>query len=263
MGRTPCCDKSKVKRGPWSSEEDAILKNYLNQHGAAGNWITLPAKAGLNRCGKSCRLRWLNYLKPDIKRGCFTEEEDNVICTLYRSIGSRWSVIASQLPGRTDNDVKNYWNTKLKKKMPAVAARNNIVPTRKTCDHIIAQFSTPVPSEIETPHVPESASYCLSGTLPDAANTGFEHSFDDQLMQTLETLSNQFSDSKAMAQLDQYDYSFWSGYEGMNNITGEFLMWTGSVRITPTIELHNVLYFMDLGFDTPPGGHFLLGGFGY
>ncbi|KAI4999308.1 hypothetical protein ZWY2020_003897 [Hordeum vulgare] len=71
---------------------------------------------GLNRCGKSCRLRWLNYLRPDIRYGGYTEQEDCVICSLYASIGSHWSIIASKLPGRTDNDVKNYWNTKLKKK---------------------------------------------------------------------------------------------------------------------------------------------------
>jgi transcription factor MYB, plant len=78
------------------------------------------SRAGLNRCGKSCRLRWLNYLRPDIKHGGYTEQEDRVICSLYSSIGSRWSIIASKLPGRTDNDVKNYWNTKLKKKAIAM-----------------------------------------------------------------------------------------------------------------------------------------------
>ncbi|KAK3437700.1 hypothetical protein EUGRSUZ_C02280 [Eucalyptus grandis] len=117
MGRAPCCDKANVKRGPWSAEEDAKLKDYIEKDGTGGNWIALPQKIGLNRCGKSCRLRWLNYLRPNIRHGGFSEEEDNLICSLYISIGSRWSIIAAQLPGRTDNDIKNYWNTKLKKKL--------------------------------------------------------------------------------------------------------------------------------------------------
>ncbi|CAL9062299.1 unnamed protein product [Musa banksii] len=117
MGRAPCCDKANVKKGPWSAEEDAELKAYIEEHGTGGNWIALPHKIGLKRCGKSCRLRWLNYLRPNIKHGGFTEEEDQIICSLYISIGSRWSIIAAQLPGRTDNDIKNYWNTKLKKRL--------------------------------------------------------------------------------------------------------------------------------------------------
>lgn len=117
MGRAPCCDKANVKRGPWSPEEDAKLKSYIEENGTGGNWIALPHKIGLKRCGKSCRLRWLNYLRPNIKHGSFSEEEDHIICTLYLSIGSRWSIIAAQLPGRTDNDIKNYWNTRLKKKL--------------------------------------------------------------------------------------------------------------------------------------------------
>ncbi|WOK99586.1 transcription factor MYB82-like [Canna indica] len=117
MGRAPCCDKANVKKGPWSPEEDTKLKSYIEKHGFGGNWIALPQKIGLKRCGKSCRLRWLNYLRPNIKHGGFSEEEDSIICSLYISIGSRWSIIASQLPGRTDNDIKNYWNTRLKKKL--------------------------------------------------------------------------------------------------------------------------------------------------
>ncbi|PUZ77967.1 hypothetical protein GQ55_1G415700 [Panicum hallii var. hallii] len=130
MGRAPCCDKASVKKGPWSPEEDAKLKAYIEEHGTGGNWIALPQKIGLKRCGKSCRLRWLNYLRPNIKHGDFTEEEEHIICSLYISIGSRWSIIAAQLPGRTDNDIKNYWNTKLKKKLlgkraPSRRARAN------------------------------------------------------------------------------------------------------------------------------------------
>ncbi|XP_038886383.1 transcription factor MYB87-like isoform X2 [Benincasa hispida] len=116
MGRAPCCEKGKVKKGPWSPDEDTILKRYVETHGVAG----------LKRCGKSCRLRWLNYLRPNIKHGEFTEEEDNVIFNLYNQYGSRWSTIASQLPGRTDNDVKNHWNTKLKKKKLFLAGQTKL-----------------------------------------------------------------------------------------------------------------------------------------
>ncbi|KAL6845064.1 hypothetical protein ACP4OV_024559 [Aristida adscensionis] len=122
MGRSPCCDKTKVKRGPWSQEEDAILRSFVQRFGNAGNWIALPQKAGLRRCGKSCRLRWLNYLRPEVRHGGFTDEEDSLILSLYGELGSKWSVIASRLPGRTDNDVKNYWNTKLKKRYLAATS---------------------------------------------------------------------------------------------------------------------------------------------
>ncbi|KAJ8551911.1 hypothetical protein K7X08_028354 [Anisodus acutangulus] len=125
MGRAPCCDKANVKRGPWSPEEDDKLKDFIHKYGTAGNWIALPKKAGLKRCGKSCRLRWLNYLRPNIKHGDFSDDEDRVICSLYANIGSRWSIIAAQLPGRTDNDIKNYWNTKLKKKLMGLIIPNN------------------------------------------------------------------------------------------------------------------------------------------
>ncbi|KAL3825867.1 hypothetical protein ACJIZ3_021896 [Penstemon smallii] len=127
MGRAPCCDKASVKKGPWSPEEDAKLKEYIEKNGTCGNWIALPLKAGLRRCGKSCRLRWLNYLRPNIKHGEFSDDEDRLICTLFSTIGSRWSIIAAQLPGRTDNDIKNYWNTKLKKKMPIGIAQSPLI----------------------------------------------------------------------------------------------------------------------------------------
>ncbi|XP_019187120.1 PREDICTED: transcription factor RAX2 [Ipomoea nil] len=138
MGRAPCCDKANVKKGPWSPEEDAKLKDYIEKQGTGGNWIALPQKAGLRRCGKSCRLRWLNYLRPNIKHGEFSDEEDRVICSLYASIGSRWSIIAAQLPGRTDNDIKNYWNTKLKKKLMGLvtfssSSSSSTTTSQKTC----------------------------------------------------------------------------------------------------------------------------------
>ncbi|CAN4120362.1 unnamed protein product [Withania somnifera] len=146
MGRAPCCDKANVKRGPWSPEEDAKLKDFIHKFGTAGNWIALPQKAGLRRCGKSCRLRWLNYLRPNIKHGDFSDEEDRIICTLYANIGSRWSIIAAQLPGRTDNDIKNYWNTKLKKKLMGLIIPNNNNNNNTSCNNNYQKKSPYFPS---------------------------------------------------------------------------------------------------------------------
>ncbi|GFY84226.1 myb domain protein 17 [Actinidia rufa] len=115
MGRLPCCEKGLVKKGAWTPEEDQILVDYITKHGH-GTWRSLPKLAGLPRCGKSCRLRWTNYLRPDIKRGPFTPEEENTIIQLHGMIGNKWAVIASKLPGRTDNEVKNFWNSHLKKR---------------------------------------------------------------------------------------------------------------------------------------------------
>ncbi|XP_062114992.1 transcription factor MYB106-like [Humulus lupulus] len=105
-----------LKRGPWTTEEDQKLLAYIQQHGH-GSWRFLPKKAGLQRCGKSCRLRWTNYLRPDIKRGRFTLEEERTIIQLHALLGNRWSAIATHLPKRTDNEIKNYWNTHLKKRL--------------------------------------------------------------------------------------------------------------------------------------------------
>ncbi|GJM95058.1 hypothetical protein PR202_ga11754 [Eleusine coracana subsp. coracana] len=109
----------------------------MERHGGGGGgWTALPRKAGLRRCGKSCRLRWLNYLRPDLRRGGFTPEEDQVICALYAAVGSRWSLIAAHLPGRTDNGVKNHWNTRLKKKLhlffPSMPSSSFVPPPMQT-----------------------------------------------------------------------------------------------------------------------------------
>ncbi|CAL4951227.1 unnamed protein product [Urochloa decumbens] len=103
-----------LRRGPWTLEEDNLLMNYIACHGE-GRWNLLARCSGLKRTGKSCRLRWLNYLKPDIKRGNLTPEEQLLILELHSKWGNRWSRIAQHLPGRTDNEIKNYWRTRVQK----------------------------------------------------------------------------------------------------------------------------------------------------
>nr|WNH14546.1 MYB61 [Betula platyphylla] len=116
MGRHSCCYKQKLRKGLWSPEEDEKLLNYITKQGH-GCWSSVPKLAGLQRCGKSCRLRWINYLRPDLKRGAFSQQEENLIIELHAVLGNRWSQIAAQLPGRTDNEIKNLWNSCLKKKL--------------------------------------------------------------------------------------------------------------------------------------------------
>ncbi|KAF8112236.1 hypothetical protein N665_0065s0021 [Sinapis alba] len=124
MGRSPCCEKDHTNKGAWTKEEDDKLVSYIKSHGE-GCWRSLPRSAGLLRCGKSCRLRWINYLRPDLKRGNFTLEEDDLIIKLHSLLGNKWSLIATRLPGRTDNEIKNYWNTHVKRKL----LRGGIDPT--------------------------------------------------------------------------------------------------------------------------------------
>ncbi|KAK7826165.1 transcription factor myb26 [Quercus suber] len=142
MGHHSCCDKKKVKRGLWSAEEDEKLINYISNYGHGcwssipkfaaeedeklinyisnyghGCWSSVPKFAGLQRCGKSCRLRWINYLRPDLKHGRFSLEEAALITELQGILGNKWAQIVKQLPRRKDNEVKNFWNASIRKKV--------------------------------------------------------------------------------------------------------------------------------------------------
>ncbi|KDP31103.1 hypothetical protein JCGZ_11479 [Jatropha curcas] len=118
------------KKGLWTVEEDRILLDYIKIHGK-GKWNRVAKLTALKRCGKSCRLRWMNYLSPNIKRGNFSEEEDDLIIRLHKLLGNRWSLIAGRVPGRTDNQVKNYWNTHLSRRL-GVKKENYKVTTSST-----------------------------------------------------------------------------------------------------------------------------------
>ncbi|KAL6335224.1 hypothetical protein AAG906_029455 [Vitis piasezkii] len=108
--------RKEMNRGAWTAEEDRKLAEVIEVHGAK-RWKMIATTAGLNRCGKSCRLRWMNYLRPNIKRGNISDQEEDLILRLHKLLGNRWSLIAGRLPGRTDNEIKNYWNSHLSKKI--------------------------------------------------------------------------------------------------------------------------------------------------
>ncbi|GAB2269113.1 hypothetical protein Dimus_004042 [Dionaea muscipula] len=116
MNPTKKAKSTTVNRGAWTAEEDRKLAEAIEFYGAK-RWKKVASKAGLNRCGKSCRLRWMNYLRPNIKRGNISNQEEDLILRLHKLLGNRWSLIAGRIPGRTDNEIKNYWNSHLSKKM--------------------------------------------------------------------------------------------------------------------------------------------------
>ncbi|KAJ0961913.1 hypothetical protein J5N97_029741 [Dioscorea zingiberensis] len=104
-----------MRKGPWMAEEDEILMEYVKKHGPR-DWSSIRSKGLLPRTGKSCRLRWVNKLKPNLKTGCkFSPEEERTVIDLQARFGNKWARIATYLPGRTDNDVKNFWSTRQKR----------------------------------------------------------------------------------------------------------------------------------------------------
>ncbi|KAI4317467.1 hypothetical protein L6164_025334 [Bauhinia variegata] len=149
--KTPCCTKVGLKRGPWTLEEDELLSSYIKKEGE-GRWRTLPKRAGLLRCGKSCRLRWMNYLRPNVKRGQIAPDEEDLILRLHRLLGNRWSLIAGRIPGRTDNEIKNYWNTHLSKKLISQG--------------IDPRTHKPLNPNSSTPHPPNASSSSKPNLLP-------------------------------------------------------------------------------------------------
>ncbi|KAK6248365.1 hypothetical protein QUC31_019930 [Theobroma cacao] len=200
--------KPQPKRGLWKPEEDLILKNYIETHGE-GNWATVSKRSGLMRGGKSCRLRWKNYLRPNIKRGGMSKEEEDLIIRMHKLLGNRWSLIAGRLPGRTDNEVKNYWNTHLNKK--------SVLGKRKTIDsnnqHSDTELDKETLQQVQDSKKPSQFvhnSQPVFGISPEKTTTGRLDLDEKKEMQEVKEESS-ITDSTWMeraAQCFNYEYAY-------------------------------------------------------
>ncbi|KAJ8476733.1 hypothetical protein OPV22_020460 [Ensete ventricosum] len=166
-------------KGPWTEQEDLQLVWFVRLLGER-RWDFLAKVSGLNRSGKSCRLRWVNYLHPGLKRGRMTPQEEDLVVELHAKWGNRWSRIARRLPGRTDNEIKNYWRTHMRKK----------AQERRTCS------PSPSPSSSSSSNGPPSELRVGDSVAEGSAFTsGLEVTDDEVKGYTMDQIWNEIAAS--------------------------------------------------------------------
>ncbi|KAH6761038.1 hypothetical protein C2S51_017987 [Perilla frutescens var. frutescens] len=242
MGHHSCCNQQKVKRGLWSPDEDEKLMRYITTHGY-GCWSEVPDKAGLQRCGKSCRLRWINYLRPDIRRGRFTPEEEKLIINLHGAVGNRWAHIASHLPGRTDNEIKNYWNSWIKKKIrkPSTTSSTNTKINTDQDSH----FTYAQSHQLDF----FNRNLLTKGTLLPLPTTSFMFDIGSTTMEGVSVTNNARIDHAFLGNAGMNQES-WQMNEQIAQQPAEMVQFTGPINssfLTPLLEnMENILMPVDM-----------------
>ncbi|XP_057959073.1 transcription factor MYB108-like [Malania oleifera] len=262
-------EEEELRRGPWTVEEDLALINYIALHGE-GRWNSLARCAGLKRTGKSCRLRWLNYLRPDVRRGNITLEEQLLILELHSRWGNRWSKIAQHLPGRTDNEIKNYWRTRVQKHAKQLKCDVNSQQFKdamrylwmpRLVERIHAASSSapfaPFPASVPPPPPggdfggPDSfqtqfSAYTTTATTSDnssaAASSGSD-SFGTHLSPVSDLADYYSVPVGNNSNPDPDNYNFQSGYGGGGQITGNGMSYPDSTLISPSGYFNQGLSF--------------------
>ncbi|KAG8391550.1 hypothetical protein BUALT_Bualt01G0199300 [Buddleja alternifolia] len=185
-----------IKKGPWKAEEDEVLMNHVKKYGPR-DWSSIRSKGLLRRTGKSCRLRWVNKLRPNLKNGVkFSAEEERTVIDLQAQFGNKWARIATYLPGRTDNDVKNFWSSR-----------------QKRLARILLTSS--VPSSSKPPKIIKEAEASVFHDVPFVEASKFSSSTEDQESTTKSCSSSHVSNPEPikMVPLPEILYTSLHNYE--------------------------------------------------
>ncbi|KAJ6879834.1 transcription factor MYB108-like isoform X2 [Populus alba x Populus x berolinensis] len=231
-----------TRKGPWTVEEDSLLAHYINNHGE-GHWNTAARCAGLKRTGKSCRLRWLNYLRPNVRRGNITLQEQLLILQLHSRWGNRWSKIAQQLPGRTDNEIKNYWRTRVQKQAKQLKCDVNSKQFRDTMRYawiprLIERIQAESESPVDQPIISSPTYHSSQIDIPVAVSSGSDltNSQNPPCSHYMQNGACSYPENDSvswdwdqhgvdMQGMEQGRYGLTGGGDSMENLWGEENIW--------------------------------------